>query len=544
VQRAHARTAVLGGLLLLPIAGLVLLLAVPSLDVLWEQHQSHFWLVLGVAVANVVLGVLTSEAAGQRGDSRLFMVSLALLASAGFLALHALATPGVVVEGPNAGFQIATPIGLILAAVFAAASALQREGEGRGPSMQMQRGLRMGLGVLVAAWAVASFAKIEFLNHAPGEEAPPILRLLAPVAVGLYAFAAVRYLDLYRERRRTLPLTVAVAFVLLAEAMIAVVFGRSWHATWWEWHVLMAIAFGSILLAARTEYRRERSVTATFGGLYLERTLERVDRRHSEVLGELVAAMREDAPLAPVLERLRTQGFGADEVAMLERSARELARMDTLFRRYVGPRLAERLTEEPALAQLGGSEKDVTVLFADLQGFTSFSEGRPADEVIEMVNAYWEGAVPIVVEQEGGLIERFAGDAIMAVFNALDDQPDHPLRAARAGLAMRDLTEEIAKRHPTWPRFRIGVNTGPAVIGNVGGGDQRSFAAIGDTTNVAARLQSAALPGQVLASSSTIERLGGAVDVRSAGTRSLKGKADDVDVFELVRTSVEETKGG
>ncbi|MGZ8652905.1 MAG: adenylate/guanylate cyclase domain-containing protein, partial [Actinomycetota bacterium] len=459
MQRVHARTAVLGALLLLPIAGLVLLLAVPSLDVLWEQHQSHFWLVLGVAVANVVLGVLTSEAAGQRGDSRLFMVSLALLASAGFLALHALATPGVVVEGPNAGFQIATPIGLILAAVFAAASALQREGEGRAPSMQVQRGLRIGLGVLVAAWAVASFAKIEFLNHAPGEEAPPILRLLAPVAVGLYAFAAVRYLDLYRERRRALPLTVAVAFVLLAEAMIAVVFGRSWHATWWEWHVLMAIAFGSILVAARTEYRRERSVTATFGGLYLERTLERVDRRHSEVLGELVAAMRVDAPLAPLLEQLRRQGFGADEVAMLERSARELARMDTLFRTYVGPRLADRLTEEPALAQLGGSEKDVTVLFADLQGFTSFSEGRPADEVIQMVNAYWEGAVPIVVEQEGGLIERFAGDAIMAVFNALDDQPDHPLRAARAGLAMRDLTEEIAKRHPTWPRFRIGVNT-------------------------------------------------------------------------------------
>ena len=409
MRRQHVRMVVLGALLLLPIAGLALLLAVPALDVLWEQHQSHFWLVLGVAVANVVLGVLTSEAAAQRGDSRLFMVSLALLASAGFLALHALATPGVVVEEPNAGFQIATPIGLILAAVFAAASALQRESEGREPSMRVQRGLRMGLGVLLAAWAVASFAKVDVLNHAPGEEAPPVIRLLAAVAVALYAFAAVRYLDLFRERKRTLTLAVAAAFVLLAEAMVAVVFGRSWHATWWEWHVLMAVAFGSILLAARSEYRRERSVTATFGGLYLERTLERVDRRQSEVLGELVAAMREDAPLAPLLERLRRQGFGSDEVAMLERSARELARMETLFRRYVGPRLADRLSEEPALATLGGREKDVSVLFADLQGFTSFSEGRPAEDVIEMVNAYWEGAVPIVVEREGGLIERFAG---------------------------------------------------------------------------------------------------------------------------------------
>ena len=393
VPRVRARMAVLGALLLLPIAGLVLLLAMPSLDVQWENHPSHFWLVLGVALANVVLGVLTSEVASQRGDSRLFMVSLALLASAGFLGLHALATPGVVLEGPNAGFQIATPIGLVLAAGFAAASALLREG-GQGPSMETLRLLRLGLGVLIVAWAIASFSKLEVLHHAPGEEAPPILRLLAPVAVGLYAFAAVRYLQLHRERKRTLTLAVFAAFVLLAEAMVAIVFGRSWHATWWEWHVLMAVAFGSILLAARSEYRRERSVTATFGGLYLERTLERVDRRHSEVLGELVAAMREDAPLAPMLERLRSQGFGADEVAMLERSARELARMDTLFRRYVGPRLADRLREEPALAQLGGREKDVTVLFADLQGFTSFSEGRPADEVIEMVNAYWEGSRP------------------------------------------------------------------------------------------------------------------------------------------------------
>ena len=347
-------------------------------------------------------------------------------------------------------------------------------------------------------------------------------------------FAAVRYLTLYRERRRTLPLAVAVAFVLLAEAMIAVAFGRSWHATWWEWHVLMAVAFGSILFAAKREYRRERSVTGTFGGLYLERTLERVDRRDSEVLGELAVAMREDEPLAPVLERLRVQGYGADEIAMLERSARELSRVDALFRRYVGPRLADRLEEEPAFAQLGGEEKDVTVLFADLEGFTSFSEGRPAGEVIEMVNAYWEAAVPIVVEQEGGLIERFAGDAIMAVFNALDDQPDHPIRAARAGIAMRDLTDRIAAEHPAWPRFRIGVNTGLVVIGNVGAADQRSFAAIGDTTNVAARLQSSAEAGQVLASGSTVGRLGAEVDVRPAGARSLKGKGEDVEVFELV----------
>src|SRR6185295_5213998 len=100
---------------------------------------------------------------------------LALLASAGFLGLHALATPGVLLEGPNAGFQIATPIGLVLAAGFAAASAWQRPGRD-GPSMRTLRWWRAGLFVLIVAWAFASFGKLEVLHHAPGEEAPPILR--------------------------------------------------------------------------------------------------------------------------------------------------------------------------------------------------------------------------------------------------------------------------------------------------------------------------------------------------------------------------------
>ena len=244
--------------------------------------------------------------------------------------------------------------------------------------------------------------------------------------------------------------------------------------------------------------------------------------------------MRDDAPLAPILERLRLQGFGADEVAMLERSARELSRMDALFRRYVGPRLADRLREEPAFAQLGGEEKDVTVLFADLQGFTSFSEGRPAGEVIEMVNAYWEAAVPIVVEREGGLIERFAGDAIMAVFNALDDQPDHPLRAARAGLAMRDLTEEIAAEHPDLAalpdrrehRSRRDRQRGPTRSTELRG-DRRH-----DERRCPPAVRRPRRPGaRERDDDRAAGRRGG---VRSVGMRSLKGKGEEVEVFELV----------
>src|SRR4029450_13786202 len=128
-------------------------------------------------------------------------------------------------------------------------------------------------------------------------------------------------------------------------------------------------------------------------------------------------------PLAPVVEDLRSDGFTSDEVVVMERSARELCRVGTLLRRDGGPQLAGGRGEEPTLAQLGGRESEVTVLFADLAGFTSFSEGRSPSEVIDMVNAYWERAVPMVVDQ-GGLIERFAGDAILVLFNALGGQPD------------------------------------------------------------------------------------------------------------------------
>jgi len=130
----------------------------------------------------------------------------------------------------------------------------------------------------------------------------------------------------------------------------------------------------------------------------------------------------------------------------------------------------------------------VSVLFADLEGFTSFSERVSPPEVVAMLNAYWAKVVPVVAAEDG-MIERFAGDAVMVVFNAASDQPDHALRAARAALGFVQASEAIAAGNPDWPRFRVGVNSGPAVIGNVGAAEQRSFTAIGDTTNTASRLQ-------------------------------------------------------
>jgi adenylate cyclase len=174
------------------------------------------------------------------------------------------------------------------------------------------------------------------------------------------------------------------------------------------------------------------------------------------------------------------------------------------------------------------------VLFADLAGFTGFSEQRPPSEVLEMLNRYWAAAVPAVVAH-GGLVERFAGDAILVVFNAVAEQPDHAVRAARAALAIRAGTDRLAGKHPGWPRFRIAVNTGVAVVGNVGADAHRSFTAIGDTINLAARLQATAAPGEVVVGPATRADLADCdcAVVVPLGAAELKGKREPVPIYRL-----------
>jgi adenylate cyclase len=519
-------------LLALPVAGFVLLLAAPDADAHWEHHPTHFWLVLSTALVNVVLGLAASEAARRRGDARAALVSLAFLSSAGFLALHALATPGSVVEGKNTGFVIATPVGLVVASLFAAVSALELTPELAAAVLRRESALRGALLAVLALWGIVSVAELPPLDEPlPVEDARPELVGLAVAGCALYAFAAVRYLALYRRRRDPLPAAIAAAWVLLAEALVAIAVARAWRLSWWEWHVLMTAAFVLVLWTAYVGYRRSASVAAAFGGVYLDATLEQVDERTAAALRRIVGTLESGEPVEPVLADLRGRGLSADEVALLERSAHELRRIDQLFRPYVSPSLAADLEREPGLAELGGTERVVTVLFADLEGFTSFAEQRPPGEAIAMLNAYWAAAVPELLE-EGATIERFAGDAVMAVFNAVGDQHDHAERALRASISLLRASERLASEHADWPRFRVGLATGPAAVGHVGTREQRSFATIGDTTNLAARLQARARPGQLLLAGSTAALLQG-VRFESLGTLKVKGRGAAVEVFGL-----------
>jgi class 3 adenylate cyclase len=424
---------ILAALLALPLAALAVLLAEPDADVHWEHQPAHFWLVLVTAGLNAVLAYATGVAARRRADWRVHVVSLSFLAASGFLALHALATPKVLLDASNLGFVVATPVGLVAAGGLAALSSLDR-------AYVSPTVLERGLLAALVLWAVGSLTFLPEVDDSvvPERGSAPMV-LLSVVGIALYALAVVRYARLYRERRSTLLLGFAIAFVLLAEALAAVAVGRNWQASWWEWHVLMLLAFALIALMAHREGSEER-----FGRLYADRDAQAV-----------------------------------------------------------------------------------TVLFADLEGFTSFSERADPAVVSRMLDALFQAAIP-AVERHGGRVDRLVGDAVFATFEG-----EHSTeRAARAALELQAETAALADEHPEWPRFRAGIHAGEASVGVLGTGTGRTYSAIGDTVNLGSRIEALAPAGGVAISAEAARQVWGA-RTEPLGTVTVKGREEPVEVLLL-----------
>jgi len=207
-------------------------------------------------------------------------------------------------------------------------------------------------------------------------------------------------------------------------------------------------------------------------------------------------------------------------------------RIDRLFRQYLSPDVAQALVNDPHRADLGGEVVEVSVLFADMSGYTPFSERTTPAEVVVALNDSFGVAVPAVFAQ-GGTIVQFVGDALMAIFNAPLRQPDHAVRACRAALALQQSTKALPGSDRR-PAFRVAINTGPALVGNIGSSELRNFSALGDTTNVAARLQTYAADGAVVIGERTYELVRAFAEIRPHGAIALKGKSAPTRVYELI----------
>jgi adenylate cyclase len=178
--------------------------------------------------------------------------------------------------------------------------------------------------------------------------------------------------------------------------------------------------------------------------------------------------------------------------------------------------------------------QEISVLFGDLVGFTTFAERANPAEVAAVLNAYWGTAAPLITREFGGEVEKFIGDGVVASFNSRGDQPDHALRAARAALALQGKLAELAKEHPDWPQMRVGVNSGTAIVREIGAHGHVAYPSVGDTVNTGARLERLAPAGGVLIGAETYEQLpNGTVVEERAGLR-VKGKDDVVNAYVLL----------
>lgn len=223
-----------------------------------------------------------------------------------------------------------------------------------------------------------------------------------------------------------------------------------------------------------------------------------------------------------------------DDLTEQHRLKDERERIRQTFGRVVAPRVRDRLLSEPTSLSLDGARQTLTVLFADLHGFTPFSERTAPETLLKVLNTYLSIATEAVLSQEGTL-DKFIGDAVMAFWNAPDQQPDHTLRAVRAALLIeRDLKEHRDLLDPQfYLSFGIGIARGEAMVGNVGTPELFNYTAIGDTVNLAQRLQSIAPPGQILLSEAAYQAVAEHVIAHPLPALHVKGREQAVQCWAL-----------
>jgi adenylate cyclase len=237
-------------------------------------------------------------------------------------------------------------------------------------------------------------------------------------------------------------------------------------------------------------------------------------------------------PMAtPLAAGVVSLGLGAMASYRIEGKRRRQVR--NLFSRYVAPEVVRELLVDPDRVGLGGKEVEATIFFSDVKDFTNMSEKMSPTVLIEHLNRYFDASSNALLARKA-LIDKYIGDAIMAVFGAPTEDPEHATSACLAALQLADL----GRRMPGNPSFftRMGLNSGRVVVGNVGSQKRLSYTAIGDNVNLASRLEGVnkKYGTQILISESTYVRAQSAIEARELDFIRVKGKAQPTRIYELV----------
>jgi class 3 adenylate cyclase len=226
---------------------------------------------------------------------------------------------------------------------------------------------------------------------------------------------------------------------------------------------------------------------------------------------------------------ITTATLSALELRQRERAEKERIRRSRL-QRYLSPLLVEEVLGSPEGFGLEGKDFDVTVLFADICGFTSLSERLPPAQVMEILNSIFEAFGEVVFKHEGTL-NQIIGDAVFAIFGAPKEQEDHAERALQAAIELQDRIETLDTARGMDLKIKIGINSGRVTPGSLGSVERMEYTVIGDTVNLASRLCAMANPGEILLSAHTRSILSSDLGFTNLGQRDVKGRSQPVDVF-------------
>lgn len=240
------------------------------------------------------------------------------------------------------------------------------------------------------------------------------------------------------------------------------------------------------------------------------------------------------SPLAGVIS-----GYVGSTAYNLVTERRQRALIKTMFSTYVNPSVVDELISNPEKLTLGGQRRELTVLFSDIEGFTTIAQAMDPEHLVKLLNEYLDTMSAVIFEHDGTL-DKYEGDAIMAFWGAPIPQADHALRACRSALAMRTALKDLNRR---WveegkPPFgmRIGVNTGEMIVGNMGSSGKFAYTVIGDSVNLASRLEGAnkEYRSTLMASGRTYELVKGEILGRELDLITVKGRSEAVQVYELL----------
>ncbi|HXH73053.1 MAG TPA: adenylate/guanylate cyclase domain-containing protein [Mariprofundaceae bacterium] len=234
----------------------------------------------------------------------------------------------------------------------------------------------------------------------------------------------------------------------------------------------------------------------------------------------------------------------SDAISQFNVLVAELAHKEEIrdvFGRYLNPKLVSEVFESGDVKP-DNRRQEVTVLFADMVGFTSFSESTSTEEVVDVLNKHFE-VFHRVIDYYGGHVDKYIGDAVMAVFNHPNEDPDHARHAVKAGLAMAMACSKLgvlrANGEPI--AFRVGLNRGQAIVGNIGAAERLEYTVIGDTVNVASRMSGLGEGGQVVMSYSTFAHIGDGFGFENIGERDIKGVSQPIQCG-VVRAIADDTQ--